>query len=94
MRREPLPYLTDLMMHVIVENMKAVNDPVFRAAFVGDDDHWPKEILTVTETGRSLLAGKIDWMSLQPPARWLGGVHIDGTPCWRWDDARGVVVKR
>ena len=87
MEREPLPWLSDLLFRFIVENMKRAEAPVFMGRFAGEDRHWPKERLTITPLGKAVLAGEVDWMSLRPPARWLGGVSIPGTaPCWRWDD--------
>ena len=87
MEREPLPWLSDLLFHFIVENMKRVAAPVFMGRFDGEDHHWPKERLTITPLGRAVLAGEVDWMSLRPPARWLGGVAIPGAaPCWRWSE--------
>ena len=49
--------------------------------------------LAITQTGREVLQGVTDWLSLQPPLRWLGGVRIDpSTPNWRWDEARQDVT--
>jgi len=84
--REPLPWLGDLMFLFIVESMKRTTEPVFTSTFDGDDRRWPQERLTITPLGRAVLAGKVDWLSLSPPERWLGGVHIQEQPCWRWDD--------
>lgn len=95
MEREPLPWLTDLMIRSIVDSMKAARQPVFIGTFEGEDRDWPKERLTVTPLGRAVLAGAVDWLSLHPPARWLGGVRIAGdAPGWRWDDAAAKVVER
>jgi hypothetical protein len=42
--------------------------------------------MTLTETGRHVLAGKQDWISLGGSDRWLGGVHLEGgAAAWRWD---------
>lgn len=88
--REPLPWLGDLIFLFIVENMKRVVEPVFTSAFDGDDRRWPQERLTITALGRAVLAGEVDWLSLSPPERWLGGVCIRaGRPCWRWEDQTG-----
>lgn len=85
--REPLPWLGDLMLLFIVESMKRAAEPVFTGSFDGDDRRWPQERLTITALGRAVLAGKVDWLSLSPPDRWLGGVHMQAArPCWRWDD--------
>jgi hypothetical protein len=96
MDREPLPWLSDLLFRFIVESMKRVEQPVFTATIDGGDDQpWPKEHLTITPLGRAVLAGEVDWLSLRPPARWLGGVSIPGTaPCWRWDEDTASAVQR
>lgn len=95
LRREPLPWLGDLMLLWILENMKRVSQPVLIGTFEGEDRHWARERLTITELGRSVLAGQVDWLSLRPPTRWLGGVCVvAGSPCWRWDDQAGMVVLR
>jgi hypothetical protein len=89
MEREPLPWLGDVMFRFIVQSMKGVRQPVFTGAFGGEDWSWPKERLTITDLGRAVLAAEADWLSLEPPTRWLGGVQIPGSvPCWRWDETR------
>jgi hypothetical protein len=93
--RDPLPFLTDLMLGDFVKHMQRVNQPVFTAAFDDDDRHWFRERLTITPLGSAVLAGQVDWLSLSPPERWLGGVCIRGDrPCWRWDDRQGTTVLR
>jgi hypothetical protein len=93
--REPLPWLGDLMLRSIVENMKLAARPVFSAAFDGKDRRWFREGLTITPLGRAILAGAEDWLSLAPPERWLGGVCIRAdVACWRWDDRSGTTVLR
>lgn len=95
LEREPLPWMTDLMIRRLVDDMRAARAPVFTGAFDGEDRHWPKERLAITPLGRAVLAGEVDWLSLRPPERWLGGVRIAGdAPGWRWDDATGKVVER
>ena len=32
--------------------------------------------MTIKDVGRAVLGGKRDWLSLQPPARWIGGIEI------------------
>ncbi len=92
--REPLPWLGDLMFFFLVENMKRVSQPVFVAA-PGHTQRWPSERLTITETGRTVLTGAVDWLSLSPPDRWVGGVHIAAArPCWHWDERTGTTVLR
>jgi hypothetical protein len=36
------------------------------------------------KTGRAVLAGRIDYLTLNPPERWVGGIRIiAGQPAWR-----------
>ena len=93
--REPLPWLGDLMLQSIIEAMKRAKQPVFTAAFEDADRSWYRERLTITPLGQAVLAGQVDWLSLLPPERWLGGVCIrGGEPCWRWDEQRSTTVLR
>ncbi len=95
MEHEPLPWLGDLMFAFIVQSMRRVDRPVIDGAFDGEDRSWPKERLTITDLGRAVLGGEVDWLSLRPPARWVGEVCIPGAaPCWRWDDGTAAAVRR
>jgi hypothetical protein len=48
--------------------------------------------LTLTESGRDVLACKKDWIELGGSDRWLGGVHLDdGAAAWRWNAVNGIV---
>jgi len=45
-------------------------------------------VLTITVLGRRVLARDVDFRSLQPRPRWVGGVRVAaGEPDWRWDEA-------
>ncbi len=91
--REPLPWLGDLMFLFIVESMKRAAEPVFTGSFDSDDRRWLQELLTITALGRAVLGGKVDWLSVSAPDRWLGGVHIEAArPCWRWNDQAVTTV--
>jgi len=42
--------------------------------------------ISLTATGRDVLAGREDWVRLHGIDRWLGGVHLHGRQAqWRWD---------
>ncbi len=91
--RDPLPFLSDLMLADFIADMQRVDRAVFTAAFDDDDRRWFRERLTITPLGRAVLAGEVDWLSLAPPERWLGGVCIRADrPCWRWDERRQATV--
>ena len=83
--KEPMPWLGEAMFSYIVDQMKYASPPVFL--------NHPDGELGLTAMGRAVLAGKIDWVALSPPERWLGGVRIPSDPpCWRWDEQNGMPV--
>ncbi len=93
--REPLPWLGDIMLLFILDSMRAAREPVFTGAFEDELRRWPHERLTITGLGRAVLAGEVDWLSLSPPDRWLGGVRIcPALPCWRWDEPAATTMIR
>jgi len=55
----------------------------------------PRGQLSLTETGRAVLAGDVDRVAAIGIDRWLGGVHLEGRgPVWRFDDdGRRVVIQ-
>jgi hypothetical protein len=44
------------------------------------EDVLPPGVVTIADTGRDVLAGRKNWLTLRPFDRWLGGVHL------RYDD--------
>jgi hypothetical protein len=45
------------------------------------------DVLEINDLGRALLRGEADFRTLNPPPRWVGGVHIaGGSDDWRWDE--------
>lgn len=47
------------------------------------------DVLIITELGRAVLHGEVNFRSLNPPPRWVGGVEIAvGNVDWRWDELR------
>jgi hypothetical protein len=90
---EPLPFLGDTMFLHILDEMGRANPAVYERSVL-DPDRPFSDRLAPTQTGREVLRGVTDWLSLHPPVRWLGGVRIDPSrPNWRWDEARQDVTK-
>jgi hypothetical protein len=51
------------------------------------------DVLTLTDLGRAVLAGEVDFHSLAPPPRWVGGVRVGKDDAdWRWDESRRDAV--
>ena len=89
---EPLPFLGDTMfLHGLDETGRA--HPAVYERSVTDPERPFSDRLTITRTGRAVLRGETDYLSLSPPVRWIGGVRIDPSmPTWRWDEARRDVT--
>jgi hypothetical protein len=89
---EPMPFLGDTMFLHILNQMGRAHPAVYERSVL-DPERPSSDRLAITQTGREVLQGVTDWLSLQPPLRWLGGVRIDpSTPNWRWDEARQDVT--
>ena len=97
--RDPLPGQGDLQLRDRVLAMD-IPDAALFAREPGVDREgrarppWT-DVLTLTDLGRRVLAGDVDFQSLGPPPRWVGGVRIaPGEPDWRWDEASREAVCR
>lgn len=90
--REPLPYLGDMMFHVMVRPL--IDGPAPLIIETQTELEWPRRPLRLTALGREVLAGRAYWLDHAPVVRWIGGVCIhpraahwaitdDGQPVWR-----------
>ena len=87
--REPLVFMGDIGFLSTVEAMARTDPPVL--TIEPGEQPFPR-LVTITETGRRVRAGSLDYLSLRPPERWVGGVVADGR--WRSDETAGRVVYR
>jgi hypothetical protein len=96
---DPLPGQGDAQLRNRVLNMEGASARVFeRRGGPGSGSRsrppWT-DMLSITELGRAVLRGEVDFMSLTPPSRWVGGVQVGaGIPGWRWDDRVKDAVRR
>jgi hypothetical protein len=94
---DPLPGQGDSQMRDRVLPMAEVDPPLFTRQPGVDREGRARppwtDVLTLTHAGRAVLQGERDFMTLGPPARWVGGVAIaPGQPDWRWDARQGEVL--
>jgi hypothetical protein len=90
--REPMPFLGDTMFLHILDDMGRARPAVYERSVL-DPERPFEDRLAITQTGREVLQGVTDWLSLRPPVRWVGGVRIEpAAPTWRWDEARQDVT--
>jgi hypothetical protein len=88
---EPLPFLGDSMFLHILDEMGRARPAVYERSELDAENRFSDRV-AITQTGRDVLRGVTDWLSLHPPVRWVGGVRIDpSTPNWRWDESGGDV---
>ena len=85
--RETLPFLGDLMFLHVVEQMALVQPAVM---LIEPGEKPFQRLASITAIGRRILSGRIDFLSLNPPARWVGGVVADGS--WRWDSSSNRII--
>jgi hypothetical protein len=93
---ENVYYITDTALAALAEELSATKPPlltlVVRQTNAGEG---LRGSVTLTDTGRAVLAGGQDRVVLCGVDRWLGGVHLRGDEAvWRWDDARQRIADR
>ncbi|MEP7307995.1 MAG: hypothetical protein ABJA98_21030 [Acidobacteriota bacterium] len=93
---ENVYYITDTALAALAEELSATDPPlltlVVRQTTEGEG---LRGLVTLTDTGRAVLAGGRDRVVLCGVDRWLGGVHLRRDAAdWRWDDARQRIVTR
>jgi hypothetical protein len=95
---DPLPGQGDLQLRDRVLNMEGASARVYeRRSGVGRNGEtrppWT-DVLTITDLGRAVLTSDVDFLSLRPPNRWVGGVRIGpGMPDWRWNEQMKDAVR-
>ncbi|HEX3109480.1 MAG TPA: hypothetical protein VHU41_10335 [Thermoanaerobaculia bacterium] len=51
-----------------------------------------KSILTLTPAAENVLRGEVDYVTVNEPDYWLGGVHLTRDNVWRWDERKREIV--
>ncbi len=96
---DPLPGQGDFQVRDRVLPMELARERVFTRQPGLDSQGRARppwtDVLTLTELGRTVLAGAVDFQSLAPPPRWVGGVRISSEDAdWRWDESRRDAVPK
>lgn len=83
---EPLPYLGDLMYWSFLSDLENADDPAIETEVTAQPQVWPDRKILLTPLGEQLAAGRADFQSHGPRARWVGGVEVSSRAApWRWD---------
>ena len=92
--REPLVYLGDGMFWSILRDLSSAESPAITLNEADSPETFHRSTVALTNAGRRMLAGELDWRVCGPVERWVGGVRIAvDAPDWRWsEDADAPVL--
>ena len=86
-KREPLPFLGDMMFHALLRPLIDAEQPLLIET--GTDQPWPRRPLALTALGHAVLQGDAYWLDHASDVRWVGGVCLSPRqPHWTLDDQR------
>lgn len=87
-RGEERIFMGDASFWTIVKRLSSGPQPLLATDVQERRGRLPVGTVTATHTGREVLLSRADNIALNGIDRWLGGVHLTPSRCWRWDGAR------
>jgi hypothetical protein len=83
-------YITDTSLAELAERLSRSSPPLLTLDLArATNQHGLHGTVALTDTGRAVLAGRLDRVATCGIDRWYGGVHLRGKQgIWRWDNAR------
>jgi hypothetical protein len=91
---EDVYYITDTSLAELADTLSRTSPPLLACSGTDGRRDVLQGSMTLTDTGRAVLAGRQDRVATCGIDRWLGGVHLrsDAEP-WRWDDRRQRITR-
>nr|WP_314529871.1 DUF1835 domain-containing protein [uncultured Pseudomonas sp.] len=84
-KREPLPFLGDMMFHALLRPLIDGDAPLLTESDTHKD--WPQRELRLTPLAHQVLSGDAYWLDHASHERWVGGVSLrPGQPHWTIDE--------
>ena len=83
-KREEDIWLGDWSFWTMVQRLNAGPHPLLTLDVEPREDRLPTGTLAITGTGRRVLAGQADHVTLNGISRWIGGTFLTPERCWRW----------
>lgn len=77
-------YVTDTSLNDLADELAGTTPPLLTAS----DGEMLRRTVAITETGREVLAGRLDRVAVCGLDRWFGGTHVQPGNMWRWDEER------
>ena len=85
-KREPLPFLGDMMFHALLRPLIDGDAPLLTETDTHKD--WPQRMLALTALGQEVLDGHAYWLDHATQERWVGGTRVaPGQPHWMIDES-------
>ena len=84
-KREPLPFLGDMMFHALLRPLIDGEHPLLTETEAHLE--WPRRMLALTALGHTVLGGDAYWLDHASHERWVGGVCLrPGQSHWALDE--------
>jgi hypothetical protein len=77
-------YVTDTSLNDLADELAGTTPPLLTVS----EGEMLRRTVTITETGRDVLAGRLDRVAACGFERWFGGTHVRAGNMWRWDEER------
>ena len=84
-RQEEAFFMGDWAFWDMMRRLAGGPGPLVSAAFPPADHPSGAEHVSLTDAGRRVLECKADLVAVNGIDRWIGGVHLTPSNCWRWD---------
>jgi hypothetical protein len=91
--RETCFFIGDTSFRWRLDELASLPQPLIALQVDSNDKILPPGIVTMTDVGRDVLAGRRDWLAVRDFDRWLGGVHLRSGSIWRWNPDAGHIEK-
>ncbi len=92
-KQEERIFMGDATFCSRLEMLASEPRPLIRLTGKPTNQGFPKGEIELTDDGRRVAAGELDWVAVAGIDRWFGGVHLVGDRGeWRWDPDKGRLV--
>lgn len=91
-RGEDRIFMGDASFWTIVKRLSTGPQPLLATSVQERRGRLPAGTVTATPTGRDVLLSRADNIALNGIDRWLGGVHLTPSCCWRWNGTALVMA--
>jgi len=83
-------YVSDESLNDIADDLSGATPALLTAS----DGEGLRRTVAITDTGREVLAGRLDRVAVCGLDRWFGGTHLQAGNIWRWDEERQRIGRR